>query len=110
MRGALTLPSIAIVIALLLGGATAGASAQDAKPVHYSCADGRGLRAMFSHPGIGTGSVKLVDIESLTETTLSQAVSASGGRYIHGDVEFWNKGSGATLTQAGKATSCNTSG
>lgn len=65
---------------------------------------------MLSHPGIGTGSVKLVDIESLTETTLSQAVSASGGRYIHGDVEFWNKGSGATLTQAGKATSCNTSG
>ena len=110
MSGAFDLPSIPIVIALLLEGVAADASAQDAKPVHYTCADGTKLQVMFSPLGTGTGSVKLVYAGSSTETTLPQAVSADGGRYTHGDVEFWIKGSGATLTRAGKATTCQTSG
>ena len=47
------------------------------------------------------GSVKLVYTGSSTETTLPQALSADGGRYTPGDVEFWIKGNGATLTRAG---------
>ncbi|WP_114188474.1 MliC family protein [Microvirga aerophila] len=41
-------------------------------------------------------------------TTLPQAISADGGRYTQGDVEFWIKGDGATLTRAGKSTTCRT--
>jgi membrane-bound inhibitor of C-type lysozyme len=52
------------------------------------------------------GSVKLVYAGSSTETTLPQALSADGGRYAQGDVEFWIKGNGATLTRAGRSTTC----
>jgi membrane-bound inhibitor of C-type lysozyme len=55
------------------------------------------------------GSVKLIYAGSSTERTLPQALSADGGRYMRGDVEFWIKGKGATLTRAGKATTCRTS-
>ncbi|MBO1909496.1 MliC family protein, partial [Microvirga sp. 3-52] len=43
----------------------------------------------------------LVYAGSSTETTLPQALSGDGGRYMQGDVEFWIKGEGATLTRAG---------
>jgi membrane-bound inhibitor of C-type lysozyme len=99
-----------ILTTLLLVGAAAGAAAQEAKPVHYTCADGTRLQAMFSPPSTPMGSVKLVFAGSSTETRLPQAVSADGGRYTHGDVEFWVKGNGATLTRAGKATTCQTNG
>jgi len=95
--------------ALFLGGAT-GAVAQDSKPVGYTCADGTKLQATFSPPSTATGSVKLVYAGSSTETTLPQAVSADGGRYVRGDVEFWIKGNGATLTRAGQSTTCRTGG
>ncbi len=39
--------------------------------------------------------------------TLPQVVSADGGRYGAGDVEFWIKGKGATLTRGGNAQSCS---
>jgi len=95
----------AILAALFLLGA-AGAVAQDPKPVHYTCADGTKLRATFSPPSTSIGSVKLVYAGSSTETTLPQALSADGGRYMQGDVEFWIKGNGATLTRPGKSTAC----
>ncbi|MXQ12351.1 hypothetical protein GR328_12935 [Microvirga makkahensis] len=94
--------------ALLLVGAAAGALAQDAKPVHYTCADGTKLQATFSPPRASMGSVKLVYPGSPVETTLPQAISADGGRYTHGGVEFWIKGTGATLTRGGQATTCRT--
>jgi membrane-bound inhibitor of C-type lysozyme len=52
--------------------------------------------------------VKLVYAESSNEITLPQALSADGGRYTEGDIEFWIKGKGATLTRAGKSTTCRT--
>jgi membrane-bound inhibitor of C-type lysozyme len=94
--------------ALFLVGAASGAVAQDPKPVHYTCADGTKLQAIFSPPSTSIGSVKLVYAGSSTETTLPQAISADGGRYTQGDVEFWIKGKGATLTRAGKSTTCRT--
>jgi membrane-bound inhibitor of C-type lysozyme len=93
---------------LFLVGAINGAVAQDPKPVHYTCADGTKLQAMFSPPSTSLGSVKLVYAGSSTETTLPQAISADGGRYRQGNVEFWIKGNGATLTRAGKSTTCRT--
>ena len=99
-----------IMMALSLVGAAAGALAQDVKPVHYTCADGTKLQATFSSPSTSMGSVTLVYAESSTVTTLPQAISADGGRYTQGDVEFWIKGQGATLTRSGKATTCQTSG
>ena len=98
----------ALLTALVLAGASSGAAGQDTKPVHYTCADGTKLQAIFSPPSTSIGSVKLVYAGSSTETTLPQAISADGGRYTQGDVEFWIKGKGATLTRAGKSTTCRT--
>jgi membrane-bound inhibitor of C-type lysozyme len=97
------------ILATLYVVAAAGASAQEAKPFHYTCADGTKLQATFSPPNASMGSVRLVYTGSSTEMVLPQAVSASGGRYANGDVEFWIKGRDATLTRAGKATTCRTS-
>ncbi|WP_162815828.1 hypothetical protein [Microvirga aerophila] len=49
-----------MVTALLLSFGTAGAVAQDPKPVSYTCADGTSLQATFSPAGSSMGSVKLV--------------------------------------------------
>ncbi len=97
-----------IMTALCLIGAATGAVAQDRTPVHYTCADGTKLQATFSPPSTSTGSVKLVYAGSSTEMTLPQALSADGGRYTEGDIEFWIKGKGATLTRAGESTTCQT--
>ena len=97
-----------IMTALYLVGAATGAMAQDRTAVHYTCADGTKLQATFSPPSTSIGSVKLVYAGSSTEMTLPQALSADGGRYTEGDIEFWTKGKGATLTRAGKSTTCPT--
>jgi membrane-bound inhibitor of C-type lysozyme len=97
-----------LTVLLLLGAA--GAIAQDPRSVHYTCADGTKLQATFSPLSTSPGSVKLVFVGSSSETTLPQALSADGGRYIQDDVEFWIKGEGATLTRAGKPTTCRTGG
>ncbi len=108
VQHAIPVPGKAIWIALFLLGVT-GAAAQDPRAVHYTCEDGTKLQATFSPPSTAMGSVKLVYAGSSTETMLPQAVSADGGRYTQGDVEFWVKGKGATLTRAGQSTSCRIS-
>jgi membrane-bound inhibitor of C-type lysozyme len=95
-----------ILAGLLAVCIVAGAAAQGPISVQYTCVDGTKLQATFSPPGASMGSVKLVYAGSSTETTLPQALSADGGRYTQGDVEFWIKGSGATLTRAGRSTTC----
>jgi membrane-bound inhibitor of C-type lysozyme len=109
VNDATRVPGRVVLIALLLAGAGTGAAAQDPHPVHYICADGTKLQATFSRPSASMGSVKLVYAGLPAETTLPQAISADGGRYTHGDLEFWIKGTGATLTRAGKATTCRSS-
>jgi membrane-bound inhibitor of C-type lysozyme len=109
VNDATRVPGRTVLIALLLAGAGTGAAAQEPKPVPYTCADGTKLQATFSPPSTSMGSVKLVYAGSAVETTLPQAISADGGRYTHGDVEFWIKGTGATLTRAGQATTCRSS-
>ncbi|MCB8820888.1 MliC family protein [Microvirga rosea] len=85
--------------------ATTGAEAA-AKPVSYACADGTRLQATFRTAGTAAGSATLVIDGSSSRMVLPQALSADGGRYAKGDVEFWIKGQGATLTRAGSPTTC----
>jgi membrane-bound inhibitor of C-type lysozyme len=98
----------AILATLYVVGAVAGAVAQAPILVHYTCADGTKLQATFSPPGTSMGSVKLVYSGSPSEMVLPQALSADGGRYTEGDIEFWIKGKSATLTRAGRSTTCRT--
>jgi membrane-bound inhibitor of C-type lysozyme len=105
MRCATSIVSRVIVIPLFLVSA-AGAVAQAPRLVHYTCLDGTKLQATFLAPSTSVGSVKLVYAGSSTETTLPQALSADGGRYMRGDVEFWIEGNEATLTRACKSTTC----
>jgi len=46
--------------------------------------------------------------KSANAITLPQALSADGGRYLGKHIEFWIKGNNATLTRAGKVTTCAT--
>lgn len=92
-----------IAVTVSIGAATAAPKANS-----YTCSDGTRLQATFSPPAPTSGSVKLVMAQPPTEMTLPQVLSADGGRYAQGDVEFWIKGQGATLTRAGKQTTCRT--
>ena len=72
---------------------------------NYSCSGGVSLKAVFSEPGVSPASVMLVFADA-GEIALPQALSADGGRYAAGDVEFWVKGNSATLTRNGKVETC----
>ena len=90
------------LVSLTLIGATKSASAAGAS---YRCSDGTALHAVFR--GLGqAGSVQLTFAGRGRPMTLSQALSADGGRYADGDVEFWIKGKSARLTRQGVATEC----
>lgn len=91
--------------ALALAIAASPALAAEAS---YACADGTELKAVFSPLEASPGSAVLTFAGSATEITLPQAVSADGGRYADADMEFWIKGNEATLTRAGKSTTCKT--
>jgi membrane-bound inhibitor of C-type lysozyme len=73
----------------------------------YRCADGTVVRAVFSPPE-PTGSVLLTFRGRGQNVMLPQALSADGGRYDDGSMEFWIKGKTARLTRAGAATDCRT--
>lgn len=79
-----------------------------AKSFVYQCEDGTRLTASFSPPEAAQGSAELVFADG-DKVTLTQAVSADGGRYVKDDIEFWIKGQGAMLTIADKTTNCTTS-
>jgi membrane-bound inhibitor of C-type lysozyme len=97
-----------VLISIVAGTVALPAAAAAPKAVSYTCADGTRLQATFSPPSSSPGAVKLVFARPPAEMTLPQALSADGGRYAQGDVEFWIKGQGATLTRAGKRTTCRT--
>jgi membrane-bound inhibitor of C-type lysozyme len=92
-----------ILTCIMLIGPVSSALAAEAS---YRCADGTAVRAVFSAPG-PTGSVQLFARQA-KPVVLPQALSADGGRYADGDVEFWIKGKTARLTRAGAATDCTT--
>jgi membrane-bound inhibitor of C-type lysozyme len=73
----------------------------------YTCSGGVNLEASFSEPGVSPGSVVLTFADT-SEIALPQVMSADGGRYAEGDMEFWIKGNSATLTRNGKTETCHT--
>lgn len=85
-------------------GALAAAAATKAT---YKCQDGARLMATFVDGASGSGGVELAFSGGET-INVPQAPSADGGRYAGGGVEFWIKGRSATLTRAGRATTCET--
>jgi len=93
-----------IFICVALVGSASSALATEAA---YRCADGSVVRAVFSSPA-ATGSVRLTFRGQGRSVTLPQALSADGGRYDDGKMEFWIKGKTARLTRAGAATECKT--
>ncbi len=60
----------------------------------------------FSAPGVSPGHAVLTFRGSQRRLALPQVMSADGGRYANGKVEFWIKGQGATLTRNGKSETC----
>jgi membrane-bound inhibitor of C-type lysozyme len=93
-----------ILTCIVLMGPVCPALAAEA---HYRCADGAALKAVFSAPG-QTSSVQLTFARKAKSVVLPQVLSADGGRYADGDMEFWIKGKTARLTRAGTATDCTT--
>jgi membrane-bound inhibitor of C-type lysozyme len=92
-----------ILTCIMLIGPVGSAMATEAS---YRCADGTRVKAVFSAPG-PAGSVQLTFAKA-KPVVLPQAMSADGGRYAGGDMEFWIKGNTARLTRAGAATDCTT--
>lgn len=87
----------AAIAAVLSSAALAGES------VHYVCSDKTELTATFQ---TSPGSAQLVFADSDVTLNLPQVMSADGGRYAKGDVEFWIKGRDATLTRGRSKTTC----
>ena len=89
-------------VAILAIGAPAHAA-----EARYRCSGGEKLIARFSPPGSPKGEVALT-FDTGRELTLPQVMSADGGRYANGDIEFWIKGRSATLTMNGVKKTCAT--
>ena len=89
---------------LVLLGPVSSAFAAEAA---YRCADGTSVRAVFN-TGAPLGSVQLKFAGRGRTVSLPQALSADGGRYADGNMEFWIKGKTARLTRAGAVTECKT--
>ena len=89
-------------VAILAIGAPAHAA-----EARYRCSGGGKLIARFSPPGSPKGEVALT-FDTGRELTLPQVLSADGGHYANGGVEFWIKGRSATLTMNGVKQACAT--
>jgi membrane-bound inhibitor of C-type lysozyme len=89
------------VAMLAIGGPAYAAEA------HYTCSGGGKLTAKFSPPGSPKGKVALI-FDTGRELSLPQVMSADGGRYANGGIEFWIKGRSATLTMNGVKDTCAT--
>jgi len=88
---------------VLLVGTAAPALAIEAS---YTCTAGTRLTANFSTPGTSPGNVVLTIAGTSGKVTLPQVMSADGGRYANDSMEFWIKGTSATLTRGGKSETC----
>lgn len=80
-----------------------GPVADAAEGVHYVCADKTELTATFKS---SPGSADLIFEGSKENVSLPQVLSADGGRYAKGDIEFWIKGHDATLMRGQRKTTC----
>lgn len=95
---------VAFAAATIAAMATSGSAY--AAEANYNCGRGTKLHAQFSEPGVTPGHAVLTFGGSQRRLALPQVMSADGGRYANGKVEFWIKGQGATLTRNGKSQAC----
>jgi membrane-bound inhibitor of C-type lysozyme len=87
------------IAALLLAGPASAASA------NYKCSGGTTLSARYAPASYTTGKVD-IKFGNGRLLTLPQVVAGDGQRYAAGDVEFWMKGNGATLTRGADIQTC----
>ncbi|MFK8252000.1 MliC family protein [Ancylobacter terrae] len=97
----------AAMAALAALAATIGPAA--AIEARFTCSDGGRLEAVFTGGESEPGAVTL-RFEQGPPLRLPQVISADGGRYADGDVEFWVKGKGGTLTRNGATVKCEAAG
>lgn len=93
---------LAGALAILAFAGQAGAT-----EARYACSGRAKLIARFSPPGVRTGTVALTFATGET-ISLPQVMSSDGGRYADKGVEFWIKGTKATLTREGSSETCAT--
>jgi len=93
---------------LALVALTAFAEAAYATEAKFKCSSGTQVHARFSGPGVTPGFVVLTIAGAPDQIRLPQVLSADGGRYAEGDIEFWVKGRGATLTRRAIGETCET--
>jgi membrane-bound inhibitor of C-type lysozyme len=74
-----------LVLLLPVFGPVSSALAAEA---NYRCADGTAVRALF-RSGVPMGSVQLRFAGRGRTVSLPQVLSADGGRYADGNMEFW---------------------
>jgi len=91
---------IGIALVFSLNGACLAAQAS------YQCKDGTTVKAVFGAPG--PASAAQLTLTGGQAVTLPQVLSADGGRYADGGIEFWIKGRTARFTRGGAATECKT--
>jgi membrane-bound inhibitor of C-type lysozyme len=104
MGGFMTMRVIALVAFVTIAAASGSSLAAD---VSYACSGGTHLMASFSPPGVSPGSAVIVFAGSNVKVSLPQVMSADGGRYADKDLEFWIRGTDATLTRAGRTEKCH---
>ena len=74
------------MMALLLADAAAAAAANDPRPVHYTCADGTELRAMFSP--FSVAGISEAGLSWILDGVHAPASRVSGWRPLHS----WRRG------------------
>jgi membrane-bound inhibitor of C-type lysozyme len=89
-------------VALVFGSSDACLAVQ----ASYQCKDGTAVKAVFSAQG--PASSARLTLGGGQTITLPQVLSADGGRYADGGIEFWIKGKTARLTRGGAVTECRT--
>lgn len=100
----MTLPQASVLAAAALLALCGQAAATEAR---YAYSRGTKLTARFSAPDGPAGSVVLT-FANVCAITLSQVMSADGGRYAGDRAEFWIKGRGAVLTRGSRSETCST--
>lgn len=95
------IPALATILLATAAGAAQAATAS------YQCSGGTRLTANFSPPGANNSHV-VINSSDDGKVTLPQQLSADGGRYANGRMEFWIKGNSATLTRDGRSETCHT--
>lgn len=101
------LPRLIFMLAVPL--AAAGPALAADTSANYICDDGTQMIAHFHNAPSGPGAVTLAFPATATKMTISQKMSADGGRYAAGRVEFWIKGQQASFTQGDHKTTCKVS-